>query len=136
MKFLFGIALALGISAAAYGAAATLTVTGGALQQTSVSATCDADGVDIGFTVVDGFVTEAIVSDVNDNDVDEPLSCSGQTLSVELLGTGGANLDDPDCENEVVIAADDLDNSYTLDFNEDPSCEAVDVISTRVTIND
>ena len=82
MKILLGIALALGISAAAYAAAASLTVTGGALQQGSnADLQCDDNGVSVHYwtTATDG---EMHLLKVFVDDLD--IGCAGGQLDVIL----------------------------------------------------
>ena len=83
MKFLFGIALALGIAAAAYGAAATLIVNGGAAQAGSAVVSCDTDGVSISYEVNAGLVDSISVSGIAE-------ACAGNDVVVTVTGTGDA----------------------------------------------
>lgn len=86
MKFLFGIALALGISATAYAAAATLNVTGGALQQgNDANLKCDTDGVTIHYntTAIDG---EMRLQKVFVDGLDA--TCAGGEMDVILKNSG------------------------------------------------
>jgi hypothetical protein len=96
LKFLLSIALALGISAVAYGAAASLPVAGGAAQSGSASATCDSDGVIVSYTLTGTDVTTITVTDINDAAGVEAGSCAGADLNMNV--TGGANADGFDCD--------------------------------------
>ena len=131
MKFVLGIALALGLAAVAYGAAATLIVSGGALQQNTVSVSCDATGVEVGYTVVDGVVVSAEVTDLADS------TCEGADLSVELLNPAGAGTVDCEGEEENLTAGEIAGDTVSVALAvaaPDNDCSALNALSVRVTI--
>jgi hypothetical protein len=77
MRFLFAVVLALGIAAAAYGAAAILTVNGGTVQAGSANATCDA-AVTVNYVLDAGLVDQVKVSGIADP------SCDGTDVFVTV----------------------------------------------------
>jgi len=84
VKFVLGIALALGLATAAYGAAETLVVTSGALQSGSdTDLTCDADGVTVNFSALPLPLETANVTGIDNN-------CDGEEILVEVLDGGVA----------------------------------------------
>jgi hypothetical protein len=91
MRFLFAVVLALGIAAAAYGAAASLTVNGGTVQAGSDSVTgCDTGGVDVSYTVLyDSSVPGFKVTAVTVSNIDP--ACNGKKIDV-VLTQGGNNV--------------------------------------------
>jgi hypothetical protein len=82
MRFLLSVVLALGIAAAAYGAAASLNVNGGTVQAGSASATCDDNHVTVNYTLDNlGQVDEVIVSDID-------AACAGTDVFVTVEDSG------------------------------------------------
>ena len=86
MKFLLGIALALGIAAAAYGAAATLTIDNHPVLQYAADTdlTCD-DAVQVYFTT-DGQLPPHVDS-VKVNGINS--ACFGHSMRIQLTGSFG-----------------------------------------------
>lgn len=87
LKFLFGIALALGIAAAAYGAAATLTVNGGFIQQgDDTNLQCDTDGVSTHYTTNGNATVQKVWVDNLGS------ACAGGELDVIIKDAGGTEI--------------------------------------------
>jgi hypothetical protein len=87
LKFLFGIALAFGIAAAAYGAAATLSVSGGFIQQgEDTNLQCDTDGVTTHYTTNGNLTVQKVWVDNLSS------SCAGGELDVILKDAGGSQI--------------------------------------------
>lgn len=107
MKFVLGIALALGLAAVVYGAAAALTVNGGAAQSGAADVSCDDDGVAVSYTIVGGEVTTITVSDIDstpDNGEADPDTCNGATLTVTTDSSVGGEDD-----TETLVIDDDTE---------------------------
>jgi hypothetical protein len=86
VKFLIGIALALGISFAAYAAAASVNVNGGALQQGTDSNLKCTNDVDVDFENIFGLGNaDIVVTGFNAN-------CIGARFYLEFLNSGGSEL--------------------------------------------
>ena len=126
----FIVALLVGgvVFSAAFAAAATLVVSGGALQMSSaVSAICDPNpgGVTLGYLFFDSdanpstdndIITEAQVRDIDD-------ACVGDTITVELFAdtsnNGILDVGDTKCdEAEIVIPADGSGGDQDADAGE------------------
>lgn len=111
--------------AAAFGAAAGLTVTGGTVQQGTDSATCDTS-VSVAYDagLVNGKVNSVTVGGI------DSVACSGDVLSVELLygtpNSQSAAADSVACENQWVIAA----TSHTFDVTSPVGGPAAYAVST------
>ena len=95
MKFLLGIALALGISAAAYAAAATLLVTGGTVQAAVVTdLSCDTDGINIvGYGVEQNSPNGPTGHNFQVDGIDA--ACDGKFLGVSFYRLDGSLISPP-----------------------------------------
>lgn len=92
MKFLFAIALALGIAATAYAAAATLLVTGGTVQATVVDdLSCDTDGINIvGYGVEQNSPDGPTGHNFQVNGIDA--ECDNKQLGVSFYRSDGSQI--------------------------------------------
>jgi hypothetical protein len=86
MRFLFAIVLALGIAAAAYGAAAALTVNGGTIASGSTAAACDSS-VNIEYTLTGTNVDTIKVTGIDGD------ACQGQDVIVDTDAGSDTDLD-------------------------------------------
>ena len=85
MRFLLALAFILGIAGAGYGAAASLTVNGGAIQYGSDDMlTCD-DGVEIAYATTNAIPPR--VSVINIDGIDA--ACNGQAMRLQLTHSSG-----------------------------------------------
>ncbi|HLF79167.1 MAG TPA: hypothetical protein VJB57_16935 [Dehalococcoidia bacterium] len=138
MKFLLAIALALGIAAAAYGAAATLLINGGTLQSGTVSAICDSS-VDVTYDI-----SNPDVDSVNVEDIDS--DCEGDTITITVnYDTDADNVADLSvfCSEVIDVAQTTVSYNETVDGGNPGNCDGtlpasitvVSLISVEVLIN-
>lgn len=152
--------------AIAWGAAAALNVTGGALQQGSANAECDPDGVTVGYKLDGANVDWVHITDVGDDNGDDVYDgCLGADLSVQLFTDTTTVCGEEETYIDVFAAntnhdgalaggfgdhdeagpggATDPDPASTnhaggghYDLKPDGTCAIADVTSVQVTIND
>jgi hypothetical protein len=120
MKFLIAIALALGISAVAYAAAAQLNVNGGVIQYgEDTQLQCDQDGVQVYWSTNGADVDHVTIAGISGN-------CVGTDIGIVITGSGNSVLYTSPFQNHSV------DGNEV--FNIPAGVHSVDVTDIHITI--